>query len=241
MILLGCLHTHGFGVKCKWGLGLCIYSVVIHLIYLIHPPTFHTITHSLPPNKQPHTTPTHAKMPLWLIYHPPTTFTSPITKQALAASITEIYVASGLPAFYVNVLFIPVAEESYYIGGVSRPSTAAAAAAGEKAVQGRSEGGGETKNREKPFIRLCIQHLARQLPNDTIRDMFLAKVDAVLKPYVADMGYDWEYTVEELRRDLWKIAGLVPPMPGTEAEKEWVREGEAVVFEREKGGLGGKL
>jgi len=59
----------------------------------------------------------------------------------------------------------------------------------------------------------------------------------VLKPYIADQGYDWEYTVEELRRDLWKVQGMVPPMPGTEAEKEWVRLGQAVEFEREKGGL----
>ncbi|KAA8620038.1 Tautomerase [Pyrenophora tritici-repentis] len=123
-------------------------------------------------------------MPLWIIYHSPSTFASPQTKQALAASITAIYLAAGLPAFYVNVLFQPVEPTS---------------------------------------------------PNDTVRDNFLNKVDAVLKPYIADRGYDWEYTVEELRRDLWKVQGMVPPMPGTEAEKEWVRLGKAVEFESEKG------
>jgi|TARA_R110002003_G_scaffold46_10_gene3796 hypothetical protein len=51
------------------------------------------------------------------------------------------------------------------------------------------------------------------------------------------LGYDWEYSVYETRRDLWKINGFVPPMPKTEAEEEWVRGNRAVPFEREKGGL----
>lgn len=85
------------------------------------------------------------KMPLWLIYHPPTIFTSAKTKQTLAASITEIYLAAGLPAFYVNVLFQPVEAESFYIGGVARPTK------------------GEGEIHERPFVRITIQHLARQL------------------------------------------------------------------------------
>jgi hypothetical protein len=65
-------------------------------------------------------------------------------------------------------------------------------------------------------------------------------VDAALKPFIADQGFDWEYSVEEADRELWKISGMVPPMPGTEAEKEWVRRNVAVPFEAEKGGLEGK-
>ncbi|KAI0584528.1 hypothetical protein PtrSN002B_002799 [Pyrenophora tritici-repentis] len=164
-------------------------------------------------------------MPLWIIYHSPSTFASPQTKQALAASITAIYLAAGLPAFYVNVLFQPVEPTSFYVGGVARPAMGVEDA----------DADGEKESRERPFVRITIQHLARQLPNDTVRDNFLNKVDAVLKPYIADRGYDWEYTVEELRRDLWKVQGMVPPMPGTEAEKEWVRLGKAVEFESEKG------
>jgi hypothetical protein len=52
-------------------------------------------------------------------------------------------------------------------------------------------------------------------PNDEIRDRFLGRVDDALKPHVADKGYDWEYSVEETRRDLWKIQGFVPPMPNS--------------------------
>ena len=50
-------------------------------------------------------------------------------------------------------------------------------------------------------------------------------------------GYDWEYSVEETRRDLWKVQGLVPPMPGSEAEIKWREENQATEFEKEKGGL----
>ena len=59
----------------------------------------------------------------------------------------------------------------------------------------------------------------------------------MLKPFIADAGYDWEYSITESSRDLWKVQGLVPPMPGTEAEKEWVRRNEAVEFEKSEGGL----
>lgn len=63
------------------------------------------------------------------------------------------------------------------------------------------------------------------------------KVDEVLKPHVEDKGYDWEYSIEETSRDLWKVQGLVPPMPGSEAELLWVKENKATPFERAKGNL----
>lgn len=66
-------------------------------------------------------------------------------------------------------------------------------------------------------------------------------VDKALKPFIADKGYDWEYSCEDVDRDLWKVNGMVPPMPGTEAEKEWAGKNLAVSFEAEKGGLAGKL
>lgn len=51
------------------------------------------------------------------------------------------------------------------------------------------------------------------------------------------MGYDWEYSINETDRDLWKIQGLVPPMPKSEAEGEWVRGNRPVPYIPEKGGL----
>jgi phenylpyruvate tautomerase PptA (4-oxalocrotonate tautomerase family) len=86
-------------------------------------------------------------MPLWIIYHPPSAFTTPSSKQALAAAITEIYTGSaGLPAFYVNVFFQLIETSSFYVGGVSRPSS-------DK----------DTHGNEKPFVRITMQHIARTL------------------------------------------------------------------------------
>jgi hypothetical protein len=65
----------------------------------------------------------------------------------------------------------------------------------------------------------------------------LESVDRALKPHVADKGYDWEYSVEETRRDLWKIQGMVPPMPGSEAELEWVENNIPTEFDPVKGNL----
>jgi phenylpyruvate tautomerase PptA (4-oxalocrotonate tautomerase family) len=87
-------------------------------------------------------------MPLWVIYHPPSTFTSTATKAALAKAITEIYVLGGLPRFYVNVIFQPIQPESYYIGGVARPSP-------------DSEGNKPGPDSSVPFIRIRMEHFAR--------------------------------------------------------------------------------
>ncbi|KAH7094305.1 putative oxalocrotonate tautomerase [Paraphoma chrysanthemicola] len=164
-------------------------------------------------------------MPLWIIYHPPSTFTTPESKQTFAQAITNIYTQVPLPAFYVNVLFQPIAADSFYIGGVPRPSEHVAA----------NDPGPQS---ERPFIRIVIQNIARTLRDEKRRDGFLSRVDKALKPHIEDQGYDVEYSVYETRRDLWKIDGMVPPMPGSEAEKEWARLNRAVGFERAKGGLG---
>ncbi|KAF1940208.1 hypothetical protein EJ02DRAFT_445658 [Clathrospora elynae] len=162
-------------------------------------------------------------MPLWMIYHPPSAFVEEDTKCAFAKAITEIY-SVKLPAFYVNVIFQPIQQTSFYVGGVARPSP----------HTDTNKPGPDSK---KPFIRITIQNIARKIPNDARRDGFLERVDNALKPFIEDAGYDWEYSVAETSRDLWKMQGLVPPMPDTEAEKVWCRVNEAVPFKRETGGL----
>jgi phenylpyruvate tautomerase PptA (4-oxalocrotonate tautomerase family) len=89
-------------------------------------------------------------MPLWIIYHPPTTFSDPETKRALAKAITDIYTAAPLPAFYVNVLFQPIEADSFYIGAVPRPSEHVPA----------NDPGPESS---RPFIRVTVQNIARTL------------------------------------------------------------------------------
>jgi hypothetical protein len=57
------------------------------------------------------------------------------------------------------------------------------------------------------------------------------RIDALLKPHIADKGYDWEFHVDETDRRLWKINGMNAPPFRSEAEKVWFRENRAVEWE----------
>jgi len=157
-------------------------------------------------------------MPLWLIYHPSTTFETASAKVALAESVTKLY-ARFIPAFYVNVLFIPIGPNSFFVSGVARPSPASNSA----------EPGPDPT---VPFIRVHISNIARTLPSPEAKARFLEAVDKVLKSHIEDMGYDWEYHIEETDRDLWKIQGLVPPPPGSNEEKIWAEQNKATKWEK---------
>ena len=124
-------------------------------------------------------------MPLWQIYHPPSTFTTPSSKQLLSADITSIYTRVGLPAFYVVVQFISTPATDTFVGG---------------------------QNPSRPFIRIVVDHIAVHLGEDSTRMQKVVElVDVALKPHVSDMGYDWEFHIDETPRGLWMINGLVPP------------------------------
>lgn len=140
-------------------------------------------------------------MPSWYINHSPNIL-SAAEKEQLAKSITNIYVSSGLPAFYVRVHYIEDATGNAFIGG-------------------------ETHDK---FAGIIITHLARAFKSDESKQRFLSKVDDVLNPVFEPKGMDWEYFITEASRDLWKMNGLVPPPAGSEGEKEWVRVNKAVKY-----------
>jgi phenylpyruvate tautomerase PptA (4-oxalocrotonate tautomerase family) len=129
-------------------------------------------------------------MPLWSIYHPPSTFTTPESKQRLAADITSIYTGTdgaGLPAFYVVVNFISLPATDIFVGG-QNPSA------------------------DKPFIRFVADHIAVHLENNEERmQRLMGLVDAALRPHVKEKGYDWELHIDETPRGLWVINGIAPP------------------------------
>ena len=78
-----------------------------------------------------------AAMPLWKIYAHPDTFT-PAQRAAIAQDITALYVNQiNLPAFYVNVFFIPLEQDSMFFGGEPR----------------------------KNFVRITADHIARTMPS----------------------------------------------------------------------------
>ncbi|KAK4185369.1 putative oxalocrotonate tautomerase [Podospora australis] len=156
-------------------------------------------------------------MPLWLVFHPEGTFSTPQEKQALAADITTIYTSAGLPAFYVVMNFIQLPPSSIYVGG-------------------------EQTREKKPFIRFVAEHIAVHFEDNKARqDRVLQKIDQLLKPHVADKGYDWEYHIDETPRGLWKIQGLVPPPFQSQAEKKWFEANKALEWEGEDGEVGARI
>lgn len=129
-------------------------------------------------------------MPLWNIYHPESAFSSE-DKQAIARRITSIY--RDLPAFYVGVVFQPVAAASFYIAG--QPAD--------------------------DFVRIAVDHIAQQIREEETKQKFLALVGKLLAPYVAERGLRWEMHVDETPFSLWSIQGMRPPVPGTPASDQW--------------------
>ncbi|KAH7089276.1 putative oxalocrotonate tautomerase [Paraphoma chrysanthemicola] len=144
-------------------------------------------------------------MPLWLIFHTEDTFQDVPSKRAVTQDITKIYTSIGLPPFYVVVNFIKMATGDQWIGG-------------------------EIKS-DKPFVRVAIEHIAVNLPNeDAVYDRTARAIDKALKPHVADKGYDWEFHIDETDRRLWKVNGLIPPAWKSEQEKIWFKENRPVPY-----------
>ncbi|CZT19579.1 uncharacterized protein RCC_05430 [Ramularia collo-cygni] len=144
-------------------------------------------------------------MPLWQIYHPPNTFQDAASKSSLAKAITANYTKIGMPAFFVVVNYIETEEQNMFVGGEL------------------------AHTRGSPFIRLVITHIHVNMPNeDSAYAGVTTRIDELLKPHIADKGYDWEYHVDETERRLWKLNGIYAPPFKSEDEKVWVKENRAV-------------
>jgi len=101
-----------------------------------------------------------------------------------------------LPKFYVGVVFQEVPKHSFYIGG---------------------EPAGN-------FVRIWVDHIARQFVDESLKERFFAAVNRRLAPYLADRGLHWEIHVDETPFGLWRIQGLQPPLPDSPAENKWREE-----------------
>jgi phenylpyruvate tautomerase PptA (4-oxalocrotonate tautomerase family) len=133
-------------------------------------------------------------LPLWTVYHPPGAF-SEDDKAELAGKITDIYGAM-MPRFYVGIVFQTVEPGNLYIGGESNGK----------------------------FVRMVMEHIARSFPDIAASRRFIDRVNAILKPFVADRGYDWEFHIDETPFDYWSINGHYPPKRDTEDERRWREE-----------------
>ena len=142
-------------------------------------------------------------MPLWKVYHPVGAYTSE-DKHALSKRITDVYSSlpkfyvdfSPLPKFYVGIVFQEVPQDSFYVGGEPAPN----------------------------FVRIHMDHIARQLPSEAAKTKFLARVEDAIAPFVKDRGFGWEFHIDETPFDLWTVQGIRPPRAGTEDERRWISE-----------------
>lgn len=121
-------------------------------------------------------------------------------KKGIAQAIVPLYPI--LPKFYVGVVFHEVPKGALFIGGV------------------RNDG----------FVRIAVDHIARQFPNDEVRQRWLGMCKDALAPYTAGRGLDWEMHVDETPFQLWLIQGMGPPLPNSEDEKLWIAENRPVPY-----------
>lgn len=90
-------------------------------------------------------------------------------------------------------MFHPVPSSSFFIGG----------------------------ERADDFVRISVDHIARQIHEDETRRRFLGAVGRLLAPYVADRGLRWEIHIDETPFGLWTIQDMRPPVPGTPQSEQW--------------------
>jgi len=148
-------------------------------------------------------------MPLWRVFSHPSTF-SHDQRAVLAQKVTELYVSRGLPAFYVNVVFVDIGDDGLWVGG--EPNT--------------------------NFVRVVVEQIARTMASPETEDGkqkrkgWMDMINETLKTSIIDRKeLDWELHISETPRDLWRIQGMDPPPAFSEAEKLWLDRNEAVPYE----------
>lgn len=132
-------------------------------------------------------------MPLWLIFHPDNTFVDNASRAAFTRDITAYYTRIGLPAFYVVVQFIHQPGDSTWVGG-------------------------ERPDPKRPFIRIVIEHIAVNLPdNDAVLQRTSDKLIETIEPHMRkDEGWEYEFHVDETDKRLWRVNGFVGPPFGSD-------------------------
>ena len=142
-------------------------------------------------------------MACWEIFAPENAYTAGEQEQ-LSEAITSMYVDyAQLPKFYVVVIFHEKPAYSIYVGG--------------KAVNN--------------FVRIRIDHFSRQLDTAEVRAACMAVIEEKLAPLVKERGFNWEVHIDETPMDLWRVQGLVPPLPGSEMERVWAKENRPIPYE----------
>ncbi|MGA0603193.1 tautomerase family protein [Caulobacter sp. KR2-114] len=130
-------------------------------------------------------------------------------KRAMAERITSIY--AQLPKFYVGVVFQEVSTDNFYIGGEPADD----------------------------FVRIWVDHIARQFSEESMKGKFLKAVSRLLSPYLGERDLRWEMHVDETPFSLWSIEGLRPPLPDSVAEVRWKTDNRATAYAEGEGAPAG--
>jgi phenylpyruvate tautomerase PptA (4-oxalocrotonate tautomerase family) len=141
-------------------------------------------------------------MPLLRFYLSPNLLSAE-EKKDLSQKLTAIYTFRGLPAFYVNVVFLEIPPGSLYVGGEPADD----------------------------FVRICIEHIALKFPSEERQQLYMKKLDDIIMSIFDPKGLRWEYHINETPRELWKIQSIIPPPHQSEGEQKWFRENRATVWE----------
>ena len=135
-------------------------------------------------------------MPMWHVYHPKNVYDAQ-EKQRFAARVTDLYAEiARLPRFYVSVAFHAFEPDEFFVGG--EPADG--------------------------FVRIWIDHIARQTPDPERRKWWMAKVNAWMAPFLKDRGLRSEIHADDTPTESWTINGLFPPPGGSADERRWVEE-----------------
>ncbi|KAJ4482017.1 putative oxalocrotonate tautomerase [Lentinula aciculospora] len=126
-------------------------------------------------------------------------------KQAIARSITNLYALVPLPRFYVVVNFIEVGQDDCYVSG----------------------------EQHAKFLRIHVQHLARNLQTVEEKRVFLANYEKAIAPYTKDKGIDWELQVSNEDPAFWNWNGISPPPFGSEPFQMWMKVNKPVEWAEE--------
>lgn len=119
------------------------------------------------------------------------------TRIAMAEAITALY--PMLPKFYVGVVFHETASENFFIG--AKPTA--------------------------DFVRIAVDHIARQFPDDDFARKWLDQMSISLAPFTEGLGFRWEAHIDETPFRLWRIQGYPAPLPNSEAERRWKADNAA--------------
>ncbi|MFE7721380.1 tautomerase family protein [Nocardia rhizosphaerihabitans] len=162
-------------------------------------------------------------MPLWQLFVPENAYT-PEDRSDLAERITNIYSSPeakenfgfSFPRFYTSVVFHEIKADAFFVGGEPR----------DKFVQievVHIAGGAEGDDR--PVNDQTAETMG--LSVDDLMERYFNMVFPALKPYIEDRGYECEFHVENAPAVTWRIDGMIPPPPGSEDERRWVKDNKA--------------